>query len=258
MKLSPLDIRHHEFPGKFGGYDRLSVRQFLTDVAEELEGVLQERQAMQERTQELERRVEELKTQEDEIRRTLVAAERMGHDLRELATRESEVIVAQANSFRDAIHNDAQARSTELEAAHQSRISALELAFRGRFADLERDQHQLILERERAQAERMADLERVFSDRHSDLTARLASARQEYAQFLSGYRALVSSFGELSTRHILPEESAPLERPPLPTLPLPIIEPGLPELPAAVSAAAAAESVPEAQEPPRIEEQRFL
>ncbi|UQN05831.1 DivIVA domain-containing protein [Deinococcus sp. QL22] len=249
MKLSPLDIRHREFPGKFGGYDRLSVRQFLTDVAEELEGVLQERQAMQERTQELERRIEEMKQQEDEIRRTLVAAERMGHDLRETAARESEVILAQANVFRDAIHNDAQARNTELEAAHQSRISALELAFRGRFADLEREQHQLILERERAQAERMADLERIFSDRHSDLTARLASARQEYAQFLSGYRALVSSFGELSARHILPEESAPLERPPLPTTPLPTIEPGLPDVP---------DAMPEAHEPPRIEEQQFL
>lgn len=256
MKLSPLDIRHREFPGKFGGYDRLSVRQFLTDVAEELESVLQERQAMQDHTKELESRIEEMKQQEDDIRRTLVAAERMGHDLRETAARESEVILAQAHTFRDAIHNDAQARSSELEAAHQSRISALELAFRSRFADLEREQHQLILERERAQAERMAALERTFSDRYSDLTAQLASARQEYAQFLSGYRALVSSFGELSARHVLPEESAPLERPPLPTMPLPMIEPGPPELTATEPVAEA--PIPEVHEPPRIEEQQFL
>lgn len=200
--LSPLDIGHQQFRGRLGGYDRSGVRAFLSRVADHLEALLHERQALQERVGTLERELETRRQSEDEIRRAVVAAERIGHDLRENATRQCELMVEQAQAQCDAVLREAQARATDLEAAHQARTQELEVAFRGRFADLERDHHQLTLERDRAHAERSVYLERAFSERHADLSGRLSGVRTEYAQFVSQYRALMQSFMDLSARHL--------------------------------------------------------
>ena len=106
---------------------------------------------------------------------------------------------------------------------------------------MEREHHELIRERERAQAERFAELERAFSERHAELTSRLTAARQEYSQFLSGYRALMSSFTDLSGRHVLSEEA------PLPSTPLPPLAPeaAAAPLPDTAPASAAPASTPD-------------
>ncbi|GAA0499300.1 DivIVA domain-containing protein [Deinococcus depolymerans] len=215
MKFTPLDVRHQEFPTRLGSYDRGAVRAFLNELSDDLETLLQQHQALRDQITGLERQLEEQRQNEDEIRRAVVAAERISHELRENAARESDLMIAQASLQRDAIVRDAENRRSELESGHQARLAALEAAFRGRFADMEREHHELIRERERVQAERFAELERAFSERHAELTSRLTAARQEYTQFLSGYRALMSSFSDLSGRHVLPEETI-LPAPPMP------------------------------------------
>lgn len=213
--LTPLDISHRQFPGRPGGYDRASVRAFLGQVADQLEALLHERQALRARVAELEGELEERRQAEDEIRRAVVAAERIGHDLRENAARQCELMLAEAQAQREAIERDAEARRAELEAAHQARMQELEAAFRGRFADLERDHHQLTLERDRAHAERTVYLERAFHERHAELTARLGAVRSEYTQFVSQYRALVQSFAELSARYLPASDDLTLPSPSL-------------------------------------------
>ncbi|SMB90821.1 DivIVA domain-containing protein [Deinococcus hopiensis] len=252
--LTPLDIGHRQFPGRPGGYDRASVRAFLGQIADQLEGLLHERQALRGRLNNLERELEERRQAEDEIRRAVVAAERIGHDLRENSTRQCELMLEQAQARRDAVERETDARAAELEAAYQvrsqelesthqvrmgelestyqlrlqelehtqqSRMAELEAAFRGRFADLERDHHQLTLERDRAHAERTVYLERTFNERHTELSSRLSAVRTEYTQFVSQYRALVQSFAELSARHLPLGDDLPLPASPLPASPLP-------------------------------------
>ncbi|EYB66878.1 hypothetical protein DEIPH_ctg064orf0046 [Deinococcus phoenicis] len=250
--LTPLDIGHRQFPGRPGGYDRASVRTFLGQVADQLEALLHERQDLRARVTELERELDERRQAEDEIRRAVVAAERIGHDLRENATRQCELMIEQAQTQRDGVERDAAARLTETEAQHQARMQELEAAFRGRFADLERDHHQLTLERDRAHAERTVYLERAFGERHADLTARLSAVRGEYAQFVSQYRALMQSFTELSARHLPAGDDLPL---PNATLPLGTAPAGL-----ALDAPPAGEDRP-AERPAdlaRLEEQSFV
>ncbi|ACO45686.1 DivIVA domain-containing protein [Deinococcus deserti] len=205
MKLSPLDIRHQDFPSRLGGYDRNSVRAFLAQIADQFEDMLQAEHAQSEHLLNLERQIEEQRQAEDEIRRAVVSAERIGHELRENAVRESDLLIAQATTQRESLLREAEARNVELEAQYGARMAALEGAFRTRFAELETQHHQLVLERERIQAERLASLERTYLERHAELTSRLTAARQEYAHFLSGYRALMASFTELSAHHVLPE-----------------------------------------------------
>lgn len=249
MKFTPLDVRHQEFPTRMGGYERSGVRAFLNDLADDLEAQLQQHQLTLERVSMLEKELEAQRQNEDEIRRAVIAAERISHELRENAAREADLMVAQATTERDGLMREVESRRAELESGHQARLAALEAAFRGRFADLERDHHTLTLERERAQAARLAELERAFSERHADLNARLTAARQEYSQFLSGYRALVASFSELAARHAPPEDVA-LTAPRLDQLRAAPAElpPAAPD--AAALNAAAQESTPAAQAAP--------
>ncbi|PNY82343.1 DivIVA domain-containing protein [Deinococcus koreensis] len=208
MKFTPLDIRHQEFPQRLGSYQRASVRAYLSDLAEEVEVLLQRQQEQQEYLLALEKQLDERKQHEDEIRRAVIAAERIGHEVRENAVRESQLLISQATTEHEGVMRDAESRRSELEARHQARMSALEASFRTRFAELERQLHDLTLERDRVQAQRLMELEREFNERHVELSGRLAASRLEYAQFLSTYRALMTSFSEMSARHSLPDDLA--------------------------------------------------
>lgn len=206
MKYTPRDIINHTFSSSLFGFNKTEVAHFLSDVANELERLLLKQQEQTQRIEVLEAELAQARAAEDEIRRVIVATERMAHDMKEQTLREAEMLTAQAQAHATEIQRQQELRSAALETAHQERVAALEIAFRNRYIDLEREQHELTLMRERSHAERVAALEHQYNQHYLDLTSRLTAARQEYAQFLNGYRALVGSFAELSQRHNLPDE----------------------------------------------------
>lgn len=210
MKYTPRDISHQTFPGSLGGFNKQAVKNFLNDVAADTEALLQSGLEQSRRIEALEAELQRMRGEQDEIRRVIVATERMAHEMKEQVIRESEILTAQAQAHAQEIQHEQELRSAQLETAHQERMAALEIAFRNRYTDLEREHHELTLDRERQHAERVAHLEKQFGDQYLDLTSRMNAARQEYTQFLNGYRALVGSFAELSQRHSLPDT------PPLP------------------------------------------
>lgn len=190
LPLTPRDLRYQTFPGRVGGYDRAAVQATLAQAADQLELLLRDRHEQQTRLAELEARVAAYVQAEDEIRRTVVAAERIGQELRRNAERECELLTAQATAERDALLREARARALELDAEH-----------RARQADLDR-----------AHAERLAALDREYQAQAADCAGRLKAMQHEHAQFLSSYRALIASFSELAARHTPPElPAAPLD-----------------------------------------------
>lgn len=213
MKYTPRDIVNHTFSNSLFGFNKTEVAHFLNDVAHELEVLLLQHQELQRRLDQLETDLSERKAQEDEIRRVVIATERMAHDMKEQAIRETELLKSQALAHAQEIQREQELRSAALETAHQERMAALEVAFRNRYIDLEREQHELTLIRERQHAERIAYLEKQYGEQYLDLTSRMTAARQEYAQFLNGYRAMVGSFAELSQRHSIPEAVILTEHP---------------------------------------------
>ena len=237
MKYTPLDVRHQEFPGNLGGYKRLDVRTFMNELADDLEELLQARLDLSEKLAALEGRLAEYRQSEDDLRRAVVSAERISQELRENARREAELISAQAEAYRDGVTQQAnarsvalearheartgeletlhRARSTELEAAHQGRSTQLEASYRARFSDLEAQYHRRHRELEQGLSGRTSHLEAVFSQRYNELSSLLSRARDEQAQFVAQYRAMVGSFHELASRHPLPEAlPLPTEMPP--------------------------------------------
>lgn len=121
MRLSPLDVQHMEFDRSVSGYKRTQVRAFLERVASEREELLKENQALRDEIAKRDERIEELKAAEADLKRTVVAAERVGNQIKENARREADLIVREADTER----RDARA---ELR-----RLQDLESSFREQF-----------------------------------------------------------------------------------------------------------------------------
>jgi len=106
VRLSPLDIQHMEFEKGVSGYRRAQVRGFLERVAAEREELLKELQSARDQLAEQQRRIEALESAEADLRQAVVAAERIGNQMRENARQEARLIVEQAEVDRRAIEAD--------------------------------------------------------------------------------------------------------------------------------------------------------
>ncbi len=110
MKLSPLDIQHQEFDGALSGYSRRQVRDFLAKVADALEELIRENRELQGELARATERVEALQVGELELKHAVVAAERIGNELKQNARREAELIIRDAEAQRSKIIGDTEAK----------------------------------------------------------------------------------------------------------------------------------------------------
>ncbi len=190
MNITPLDIRHQEFAAGVRGYHRAAVRAYLAGLSDQFEQLLRDQQTLQERLGESERRIEQYRAAEDELRRTLVAAERIGAEMRAGAQKEAELMLRGAEVERDRVHAEARSAGGELEQQYKLRHEQLEATYRARQAELEQ-RHQT----------RASAIESEAMARRTELENSLSRLRAERAQFLAQYRALLQGFGELARHH---------------------------------------------------------
>ncbi len=122
MKLSPLEVRHMEFERGAMGYRKQAVREFLERLAEEIEDLLHEVQGLRAMVTERDEAIEGLLETEAELKRAVMAAERIGNEMKEQARREADAITREAR--RQRIHL-LQETAAELEAA-RSELARLE------------------------------------------------------------------------------------------------------------------------------------
>lgn len=116
MRITPLDVRNHDFPKRLSGYDREEVDSFLRMVAEDYEAALRECQTLREQASRLEGRVQELSANETLLQETLTTAQFLSEDLKRTAVKEAEVLVGQAEIKGEKV----------LEAAHRRAASLAE------------------------------------------------------------------------------------------------------------------------------------
>ncbi len=145
MKFTPLDVRHKEFGSGPLGYRQREVRDFLVEVADEMENY--ERQARQhaERLAELEAQVNELRGGEEGLRRALVSAERISNEMRSNAQKEAQVLVKEAEGAKDKLLREALQKSRdirlEIDRARSERglfLSQFRALLQGYLASLDR------------------------------------------------------------------------------------------------------------------------
>lgn len=103
MKLTPYDIREHEFTQKFRGYDVGEVASFLEEVAQDFEVLISELQARDEEIdrlkgeqEKLQEEREALKEQEASLRGNLEMIKDMQEELRKSAEKQGQIAIKDA------------------------------------------------------------------------------------------------------------------------------------------------------------------
>ncbi len=122
MRLSPLDIQHMEFQRTASGYHRRQVREFLERVAMEREELLREVQNLREELELRGEKITELQAAEAELQRAIIAAERIGNEIKENAKKEAQLILLEADRLK---HDRLQGAEARLRAA-QAELARVE------------------------------------------------------------------------------------------------------------------------------------
>ncbi|MEJ2357725.1 MAG: DivIVA domain-containing protein [Deinococcales bacterium] len=132
MRLSPLDIQHMEFQRTASGYRRRQVREFLERVALEREELLRDLQNLREELDRRDEQIAELQAAEAELQRAIIAAERIGNEIKENAKKEAHLILQEAERLKEERLHEAEARLRAAN-AELSRVEREYSLFREQF-----------------------------------------------------------------------------------------------------------------------------
>lgn len=116
MKFTPLDIRQKRFEAAFRGFARRDVQAFLELLAAEFEEVVKENIALKEELKRVQGQLEHHLERERTLQQTMVTAQRISEDLKGVAKKESDIIIAEAEHQAEKI----------VHAAHQRLVQVIE------------------------------------------------------------------------------------------------------------------------------------
>jgi cell division initiation protein len=135
MKLTPLDIRHKEFKRGMRGYADVEVDEFLDEIADEFERLFKENIDLKERTEALEDKVAGYKRIEETLQKTLINAQASAEELKQNATKESQLILQDAELKARQLVNEAYSERQAIE-QNTVKLRSAEEDFRFKFKTL--------------------------------------------------------------------------------------------------------------------------
>lgn len=115
MRLSPLDIRKHEFQRVMRGYDRDEVEAFMDKVAEDFESLLTEVDRLNKETLQLRTQLHDYQEIERTLKHALKSAEASVQQTVENARRQAEITLREADVQADKTLHDAKTKLAELK-----------------------------------------------------------------------------------------------------------------------------------------------
>lgn len=114
MKWTALEIQQKEFTTGFRGYTQEQVRLFLSEVADDVEGLVRENIGLKEELARQEAEIARYRAKEKLLEETLIAAQKAASDMADQARREAELIQAQAQLDARRLLEKAHTRKVEL------------------------------------------------------------------------------------------------------------------------------------------------
>jgi cell division initiation protein len=132
MKLTPLDIRHKEFKRGMRGYADVEVDEFLDQIADEYERLFKENIDLQDRVEALEEKVAGYKRIEDTLQKTLVNAQASAEEQKQNASKQSELILQDAELKARQMVNEAYSERQAIEQG-MAKLRSAEEDFRYKF-----------------------------------------------------------------------------------------------------------------------------
>ena len=119
FRLTPLDVRKQEFRKTMRGYDPITVEDFRSRLADELERVLRERLTLEERLRYVEERLKEYTARDQAMNDALVSAQQLRAETREQAEREAQMLLREAEADAERRLERARRELERLEASGQ-------------------------------------------------------------------------------------------------------------------------------------------
>ena len=115
MRITPLDIKGHEFKRKIRGFDIDEVTAFLDLVAEEYERLCVANARLIDQTADLTDRLNELKERERILKETLYTAQKLADEMKQEARRERDLVLKEAELKAEQIIEAAGKRVSQLD-----------------------------------------------------------------------------------------------------------------------------------------------
>jgi cell division initiation protein len=115
MELTPNDIRNHQFPSSFRGYNKPDVDAFRENVAVALETARAELLKLGEKKKNLEEKYQQLKNLEDIIKSAVIEAQKNADQIVANAKKEAELLIADAKQKQQQLAEDMRRQQGELE-----------------------------------------------------------------------------------------------------------------------------------------------
>ena len=130
MALTPVEIRHVRLGRGLTGYRRSAVDRLLDEITDSFEDVWRERADLADKVEQLEADLVRFRELETLLRTTLVSAERAGHEVKEQARREADLILGEAHAEARSVTRRAVAEQERLlaESRHVRALLAAALA----------------------------------------------------------------------------------------------------------------------------------
>lgn len=114
VPLTPLDIHNKEFTKSFRGYDEDEVNEFLDQVIKDYEMVIRERKDLKEKMDQLNEKLGHFTNIETTLNKSILIAQETAEEVRGNATKESKLIIKEAEKNADRIINEALNKSRRI------------------------------------------------------------------------------------------------------------------------------------------------
>lgn len=114
VPLTPLDIHNKEFSRKIRGFDEDEVNEFLDQVVKDYEMVIREKKNLEEKVDKLEEKLGHFTNIEETLNRSILVAQETAEEVKGNATKESKLIIKEAEKNADRIINEALSKSRRI------------------------------------------------------------------------------------------------------------------------------------------------
>ncbi len=115
MRITPIDILNRKFPRNLRGYSVSAVDDFLRELAEDYQSALEENAGLKDQIALMQKELKGFRDVDNAMKEALVFAQHSAEDVRNIARREAELIVREAQAQATHIVEGAQDRVAEYE-----------------------------------------------------------------------------------------------------------------------------------------------
>ena len=135
MKITPLEIKKHEFGTAFRGFDKNEVVSFLETIAAELEDMIRENIDLRDKLAQAHERIASYTKIETALQSTLLATQETAEQMKNAAQEKTELLLRRATTEADRIVQEAYRKVAEL-CQEQSELKSQKASFTVNFRSL--------------------------------------------------------------------------------------------------------------------------